>query len=96
MKNKFFIFHLIVNNDVYMPDNGYECYYAFVIISTNEESARHMAQLNGGDEVDDYLDLNNKRHKCPFWTDKSKTSCMKCGESYIKEEMILESSFNSG
>jgi hypothetical protein len=92
--NKFFIFHLIVNDNVYMPNDGADCYYGFVIISTDEKSARNMAQINGGDEVENNCPNNNNKHS--FWIDEVKTACVKCGESYINEEMILESSFNAG
>ena len=93
---KFYIYHLCINENVYMPNDGEDCYYGFVIISNNEDSARNMAQINGGDEVENKCINNNIRHSHPFWTDKSKTVCIVCGESYLQQEMILESSFNAG
>lgn len=97
MKNtKFYIYHLCINDNVYMPNDGEDCYYGFVIVSTDEKSARNMAQINGGDEVENKCINTNIRHSHPFWTDQNKTTCIKCGESYIEDEIILESSFNCG
>ena len=96
--NKFYIYHLCVNENVLMPNDGDDCYYGFVIISTDEKSARNMAQINGGDEVENEnkCQNNNIRHSHPFWIDQKKTKCALIGESYIQQEIILESSFNCG
>jgi hypothetical protein len=91
--NKFYIFHLTVNENVYMPNDGEDCYHGFVIISTDEKSARMLAQINGGDEVED--ESSNERYSNPFWIDKSKTDCLLFGISIIQKGMIIESSFNS-
>ena len=102
--NAYFIYHLTINQNVPMPNGGNDCYYGFVINAMNIESARKIAQINGGNEVeictigDDCPNIidRNIRTWFPFWTNSNKTSCVKIGKSFLKDECIIESSYESG
>lgn len=71
---------------------GWDKAWGFVVAAPDEQIARNLAQVHGGDET--YS--GNYRTRAPFWTDPKLASCVPLlAESFTKAQVILRD-FNAG
>tara|TARA_Y100000780_G_C13449947_1_gene326698 strand:+ start:261 stop:575 length:315 start_codon:yes stop_codon:yes gene_type:complete len=71
--------------------NWWDCADQFIVAARTMESARRLAQDNGGDET--YLPLQDQ---FPFWSDPKQTTVkLLAAVSNVTEEKVVLRSFNA-
>ena len=73
---------------------GYDSFDGFVISAKNEIEARHVAQINGADEIASWEGHYRNSKSIPFWDDEEYSSCEELYPNWMPG--IVLSSFNAG